>query len=95
MRSMIAMQQEWGWMPKWKLFGRETWTMEGDLSIPVITDTWLKGLRNYDIEAAYQAFRRSATLPGDSNASRLGVVKLGAGEADVRHVARELVELLR
>lgn len=69
-RSMIAMQQEWGWMPKWELFGRETWTMEGDPSIPVITDTWLKGLRNYDIEAAYQAFRRSATLPGDSNKMR-------------------------
>ena len=40
-RSMIDMYKEWGWMPKWELFGRETWTMEGDPSIPVITDTWL------------------------------------------------------
>ncbi len=63
-RSMIGMYEEWGWMPKWELFGRETWTMEGDPSIPVITDTWLKGLRGYDIEKAYEGFRKSATMPG-------------------------------
>ena len=63
-RSMIGMYEEWGWMPKWELFGRETWTMEGDPSIPVITDTWLKGLRGYDIETAYEAFIKSATMPG-------------------------------
>nr|AIA99575.1 hypothetical protein [uncultured bacterium contig00010(2014)] len=63
-RSMIAMYDEWGWMPKWELFGRETWTMEGDPSIPVITDTWLKGVRGYDIEKAYEAFYKSATMPG-------------------------------
>lgn len=65
-RSMIDMYREWGWMPKWELYGRETWTMEGDPSIPVITDTWLKGLRDYDIETAYEAFYKSATMPGIS-----------------------------
>ena len=65
-RSMIDMYREWGWMPKWELYGRETWTMEGDPSIPVITDTWLKGLRDYDIETAYEAFYKSATMPGVS-----------------------------
>ncbi len=63
-RSMIEMYKEWGWMPKWELFGRETWTMEGDPSIPVITDTWLKGVRGYDIQTAYEAFIKSATMPG-------------------------------
>ncbi len=63
-RSMIAMYEEWGWMPKWELFGRETWTMEGDPSIPVIVDTWLKGVRGYDIHTAYEAFLKSATMPG-------------------------------
>lgn len=65
-RSMIGMYEEWGWMPKWELYGRETWTMEGDPSIPVITDTWLKGLRGFDIETAYKAFYKSATMPGIS-----------------------------
>lgn len=68
--SMIDMYKEWGWMPKWELFGRETWTMEGDPSIPVITDTWLKGLKGIDINAAYEAFRSSATLPGKQNKMR-------------------------
>ncbi len=63
-RSMIDMYREWGWMPKWELYGRESWTMEGDPSIPVITDAWLKGLRDYDIETAYEAFIKSATMPG-------------------------------
>lgn len=69
-RTMIDMYKEWGWMPKWELFGRETWTMEGDPSIPVITDTYLKGLRDFDINTAYEAFRRSATLPGKDNKMR-------------------------
>lgn len=68
--SMISMYDEWGWMPKWELFGRETWTMEGDPAIPVITDTWLKGLRGFDIEKAYEAFRKSATLPSKENKMR-------------------------
>ncbi|MDR0509492.1 MAG: GH92 family glycosyl hydrolase [Rikenellaceae bacterium] len=63
-RSMIGMYDEWGWTPKWELFGRETWTMEGDPSIPVIVDTWLKGVRGYDIQKAYGAFRKSAFTPG-------------------------------
>lgn len=69
-RSMIDMYKEWGWMPKWELFGRETWTMEGDPAIPVITDTYLKGLRDFDIQTAYKAFYTSATLQGKENKMR-------------------------
>ena len=69
-RSMIDMYKEWGWMPKWELFGRETWTMEGDPAIPVITDTYLKGLRDFDVQTAYKAFHASATLPGKENKMR-------------------------
>ena len=69
-RSMIDISREWGWMPRWELYGRETFTMEGDPAIPVIVDTWMKGLRDFDIEAAYAAFRRSATTPGPQNPLR-------------------------
>lgn len=69
-RSMIDMSKEWGWLPKWELYGRETFTMEGDPAIPVIVDTWRKGLRNFDMDAAYKAMVKSATTPGDENPMR-------------------------
>ena len=69
-RSMIDQYREWGWMPKWELFGRETWTMEGDPAICVIADTWLRGLRDFDIEIAYEAFLKSADTPGAGNRMR-------------------------
>ena len=69
-RSMIDMYREGGWLPRWELIGRETLTMEGDPAIPVIVDTWLKGLRGYDIETAYEAMLKSATLPSEANLLR-------------------------
>ena len=90
-RSMIDIYKEWGWMPKWELYGRETFTMEGDPAIPVITDTWLKGLRDFDIGTAYEAFVKSATTPGARNRMRpdidpyieKGYVPLGIYAADL------------
>lgn len=69
-RTMVDMYREHGWLPKWELYGRETLTMEGDPSLPVITDTWLKGLRDFDIETAYEAMYKSATTPGADNLMR-------------------------
>jgi len=69
-RSMVDMSREWGWLPKWELYGRETFTMEGDPAIPVLVDTWRKGLRDFDMETAYAAMKRSATTPGAQNPLR-------------------------
>lgn len=69
-RSMVDMSREWGWLPRWELYGRETFTMEGDPAIPVIVDSYMKGLRDFDVEAAYEAMKRSATTEGESNTMR-------------------------
>ena len=69
-RSMIEMYNESGWLPKWELFGRETLVMEGDPAISVIVDTWMKGLRSFDVETAYNAMRKSALMPGIENLIR-------------------------
>lgn len=69
-RSMVDMYKEWGWLPKWELFGRETFTMEGDPAIPMIIDTWRKGLTDFDMESAYAAMKKSATTPGKDNLMR-------------------------
>lgn len=99
LRSMVGMYEEWGWLPKWELYGRETFTMEGDPSIPVIVDSWMKGLRDFDIAKAYEAMRKSATTPGAENRLRpdidpyieKGYIPLGfyakdlAGDTSVSH----------
>ena len=90
-RSMVDISREWGWMPKWELYGRETFTMEGDPAIPVIADTWFKGLKDFDIESAYRAFVKSATTPGSRNRMRpdidpyieKGYIPLGVYSADL------------
>ena len=69
-RSMIGMYGEWGWLPKWELYGRETFTMEGDPAVPVLVDTWRKGLRDFDMETAYAAMKKSAATPGAQNPMR-------------------------
>ena len=69
-RTMLEMYREHGWFPKWELYGRETLTMEGDPSIPVIVDTWMKGLRDFDINLAYEGMYKSATTPGKDNLMR-------------------------
>ncbi|CAK7011045.1 MAG: hypothetical protein PETM_00410 [Petrimonas sp.] len=69
-RSMVDMYKESGWLPKWELYGRETLTMEGDPAIPVIVDSWMKGLRDFDVETAYEAMYKSATTKGKDNLLR-------------------------
>ena len=68
--SMLDIYREGGWLPKWELFGRETFTMEGDPAIPVIVDTWLRGMRDFDVELAYEAMKKGATTPGAQNLLR-------------------------
>lgn len=66
-RSMVDMYKEGGWLPRWELYSRETLTMEGDPAIPVIVDSWMKGLRDFDVETTYAAMIKSATTPEKDN----------------------------
>ncbi|MBR2637299.1 MAG: GH92 family glycosyl hydrolase [Bacteroidaceae bacterium] len=70
LRSMVGMYNEWGWLPRWELYGRETYTMEGDPAAIVIADSYVKGLRDFDYMTAYKAMIKSATTPGDKNPIR-------------------------
>lgn len=69
-RSMIAMYEESGWLPKWELNSTETHVMEGDPAIPVIVDTYLRGLTDFDTESVYEAMYKSATTEGAKNKLR-------------------------
>lgn len=69
-RSMVEMYKESGWLPKWELNSTETHVMEGDPAIPVIVDTYLRGLTNFDVDAAYDAMYKSATTKEAENKLR-------------------------
>jgi predicted alpha-1,2-mannosidase len=61
-QSMIehARQSVHGMLPVWSFGSHETWCMIGYHSVPVIADAYLKGIRNYDVEAAYKAMTATA-----------------------------------
>lgn len=68
--SMVDMYKESGWLPKWELNSKETHVMEGDPSIPVIVDSYLRGLTDFDVDAAWEAMYKSATVQGSENKLR-------------------------
>lgn len=50
-------------LPIWSLQGNETWCMIGYHSVPIIADGYLKGVRGFDPERAYQAMKATAMNP--------------------------------
>ena len=59
-KSMLQIYDESGWLPKWELNATETTTMVGDPAGIIITDTYLKGIKDFDIQKAYEAMVKSA-----------------------------------
>lgn len=60
-KSMLDMYDENGWLPKWELNATETFTMVGDPASVVLADTYLRGLKGFDVEKAYKAMKKGAT----------------------------------
>lgn len=59
--TMVDMYDESGWMPKWELAAMETGVMVGDPATPVIADTYLRGIRDFDVQLAYEGILKSAS----------------------------------
>jgi predicted alpha-1,2-mannosidase len=59
-KSLLQKYQESGLLPVWELASNETGTMIGYHSIPVIVDAYFKGIRNFDVELAFEAMKKSA-----------------------------------
>lgn len=54
-------------LPEWSFYNNETWCMIGYHSVSVIADAYLKGLKNFDAEKAYQAVKTTALNPDYDN----------------------------
>ena len=61
-KTLITKYEEAGILPIWELWSSETGTMIGYHSIPVIVDAYMKGIRDYDVEKAYEAIKHSADM---------------------------------
>ncbi len=59
-RTLITKEKEGDLLPVWELAGNETGTMIGYHAIPVITDAYVKGLRDFDANYALEAMVESA-----------------------------------
>ena len=75
--TMIAQYEQGGWMPTPQQFGNSyTNDMIGDHPVDVILDAYQKGIRNFDLEKAYEAVKKNAleTPPADHRSrGRIGL----------------------
>ena len=74
---MVDMYKESGWLPRWELYGRETYVMSGDPAIPVIVDAYLKGIGDFNPEKALDACVETANrndYQGIGDYKKLGYV---------------------
>jgi len=58
--SLLAKYDEGGILPIWPLAANYTWCMVGYHAVPVISDAYLKGIRGFDAEKAFEAMKHSA-----------------------------------
>ncbi|GAL68416.1 alpha-1,2-mannosidase [Jejuia pallidilutea] len=59
-KTLLRKYDEGGMLPKWELAANYTGTMIGYHAIPVIVDAYFKGIRNFDVEKAYEAMKVSS-----------------------------------
>ena len=76
--SLVKMLEQGGWLPRWPSGNGYSNSMLGTPADIVIADSYLKGMRDFDVEKAYQAMRRTAlgpTPPGAAFSGREGVAE--------------------
>lgn len=58
--TFIHQYEEGGLLPVWELSANETNCMIGYHAVPVIADAWIKGVRSFDENKAFEAMKNSA-----------------------------------
>ncbi len=60
MQSLVDKYTQGGWLPIFPCWNSYTAAMIGDHCIAAIGDAYVKGVRNFDVEKAYEAMRKNA-----------------------------------
>ncbi len=61
LQSYVRMYEEGGWMPQFPILYMDKPAMHGFHSTVVFLDAYRKGIRNFDVEKAYEGMRKNAT----------------------------------
>ncbi len=87
-KTMLAHYKIFGTLPVWPEGGKETWCMIGNHAIPVITEAYLKGFRDYDAGAALNAMIASTDKNREQldHYRNLGYIPTGSGGQTVSKV---------
>ncbi|CAN5527306.1 GH92 family glycosyl hydrolase [soil metagenome] len=59
-KTFLSQYKDGGRLPVWELASNETDCMIGYHSVSVITDAWMKGIKNFDADVALDAMKKSA-----------------------------------
>ncbi|HEY1648602.1 MAG TPA: GH92 family glycosyl hydrolase [Terracidiphilus sp.] len=67
-RTLLADYEQLGLqsLPMWPLWGFETWSMTGFHAAGMILGAYVRGFRDFDVEAAYTAIRNTALAPKET-----------------------------
>jgi len=60
MQSLVTMYEQGGWLPIFPCWNSYTAAMIGDHCSVALADAYIKGIRNFDYEKAYEAMRKNA-----------------------------------
>ena len=66
MRSLLQNYREGGWLPKWPNL-TYTGEMMGDPASMILAEAYVKGFRGFDVNLAYEAAWKSATVPAHND----------------------------
>lgn len=90
--TMLAINDQQGYLPIWHLNGYETKTMVGISSIQIVAEAYLKGINGFDIKRAYEAIKNTSNLDieGLSYHKKLKPIPI---DSDVRKTVAQAMEL--
>ncbi len=60
LQSYVEMYEQAGWMPQFPLLYMDNPAMHGFHSTIIFLDAWRKGIRNYNVEKAYEGMKKNA-----------------------------------
>ncbi|MCR5519376.1 MAG: GH92 family glycosyl hydrolase [Bacteroidales bacterium] len=66
MQSLVDKYKQGGWLPIFPCWNSYTAAMIGDHCIAAIGDAYVKGVRNFDVETAYEGMRKNAFVSPES-----------------------------